>query len=118
MLHCKKCNFYFNLPVSYARKIQIFSGVPEKFSKPTVALPLFVDLFIQIVDTSAIRRRRTVSSIFVILKIKYWFVTLQALRDSASKKKKKRGGGGGGAVLACSPPPPPPPENRGEYSSL
>ena len=62
---------HFNLPVSYARKIQIFSGVPEKFSKPTVALPLFVDLFIQIVDTSALRRRRTVSSIFVILKIKY-----------------------------------------------
>ena len=86
MLHCKKCNFYFNLPVSYARKIQIFSGVPEKFSKPTVALPLFVDLFIQIVDTSALRRRRTVSSIFVILQIKYWSVTLQAIRETASQK--------------------------------
>ena len=69
--------------------------VPEKFWKPTVALPLFVDLFIQIVDTSALRRGRTVSSIFVILKIKYWFVTLQTIRDTASPKKKGGGGGGG-----------------------
>ena len=102
--HCKKSNFRLDLPVSYARKIMIFSDVPEKFWKPTVALPLFVDLFIQIVDTSAIRRRRTVSSIFVILKIKYWFVTLQTIRDTASLKKK----GGEGAVLACNPPSPPP----------
>ena len=95
MLHCKKSNFRLDLPVSYARKIMIFSDVPEKFWKPTVALPLFVDLFIQIVDTSAIRRRRTVSSIFVILKIKYWFVTLQAIRDTGFQKK---GGGEGGSM--------------------
>ena len=64
MLHCKKCSSFSDDVILRARQIEIFFWVPEKFWKPTVALPLFVDLFIQIVDTSAHRRGRTVSSIF------------------------------------------------------
>ena len=112
MIHCKKCS-YVQSPSLRARQLlqanrffEIYFWCP---CKPTVD----VDLLIQIVYTSALRQRRTVSSIFVILKIEYWFVTLQAIRDTASPKKGGGrggggGGGGGGAVLACNPPSPSP----------
>ena len=94
----QKMQFFFRWRHSARQTNLDIFWVPEKFWKPTVALPLFVDLFIQIVDTSALRRGRTVSSIFVILKIKYWFVTLQTIRDTASPKKRGGGGGGGGSI--------------------
>ena len=94
----QKMQFFFRWRHSARQTNLDIFWVPEKFWKPTVALPLFVDLFIQIVDTSALRRGRTVSSIFVILKIKYWFVTLQTIRDTASPKK--RGGRGGGGSIS------------------
>jgi len=101
----QKMQFFFRWRHSARQTNLDIFWVPEKFWKPTVALPLFVDLFIQIVDTSALRRGRTVSSIFVILKIKYWFVTLQTIRDTASQKKKGGGGGGGGEYYTRPTPP-------------